>query len=180
MGKDLKGMASLRRRCEAHLRSVDLPTPFDVYGFCLSLARKRKHPIILQPIEVPAGLGGFWISTEKADYILYQAGANSLHRLQIILHELSHLICGHKPMPVTEAQFLQILLPDLSPQAFRHMLKRAAYSTAEDQEAEMLATLLLARITHNTSEAGSSDDLEAMEVSRRLVSSLEHHVSTEP
>jgi len=179
MGNDAKGLAVLRRRCASHLRSLDLPIPFNLETFCRSLAVRRHRPIVLRAIDGPAGLGGFWVASSQADYILYQAGTSSLHRLHIILHELSHLICEHKPVPVTEEEFLRFLLPDLSPQVFRHMLKRAAYSTAEDQEAEMLATLLSARITHHTAEAGSSDDPEAMEVSRRLVNSLEHDGSVE-
>ncbi len=178
MNKDVTGLAVLRRRCASHLRSLDLPIPFNLETFCRALAERRKRPLVLRAIDVPAGLGGFWVASPQADYILYQAGTSSLHRLHIILHELSHLICEHEPTPVTEEEFLQFLLPDLSPRVFRHVLKRAAYSSAEDQEAEMLATLLSARITHRTAEAGSSDDPEAMEVSRRLVSSLEHDGSS--
>jgi hypothetical protein len=180
MGNDVKGLAVLRRRCASHLRSLDLPVPFNLESFCRSLAERRHRPIVLRAIDGPAGLGGFWVASSQADYILYQAGTSSLHRLHIILHELSHLICEHKPAPVTDDEFLRIMLPDLSPRAFRHMLKRAAYSTAEDQEAEMLATLLSARITHHPTEPSSSVDPEVVEVSRRLVSSLEYSGSVEP
>ena len=180
MGNDVKGLAVLRRRCASHLRSLDLPIPFNLETFCRALAERRKRPLVLRAIDVPSGLGGFWVASPQADYILYQAGTSSLHRLHIILHELSHLICEHKPAPVTDDEFLRIMLPDLSPRAFRHILKRAAYSTAEDQEAEMLATLLSARITHHSTEPGSSDDPEVMEVSRRLVSTLEYGGSSEP
>jgi hypothetical protein len=151
---------------------LDLPDPFDLESFCQTLARRRHRPIVLQPIAIQAGLGGFWAATERADYILYQAGTSALHRLQIILHELSHLICDHTPTSVREAEFLQILLPDLSPRAIRHILKRAAYSTAEDQEAEMLATLILARVTYPSPAREASDRTAQADLIDRLVHSL--------
>lgn len=173
MDKNVKGLAELRRKCETRLRSLELPAPFDLESFCRSLSARRRRPIVLQPLEVPAGLGGLWAATEKADYVLYQAGTRPLHRLQIILHELSHLICDHQPMTVTEEEFLRVLLPDLSPQAFGHMLKRAAYSTEEEREAELLATLLLTRIVHDAAGPAAPDDSPAQGIRRRLENSLE-------
>jgi hypothetical protein len=180
MGRDVKGFGVLRQRCAARLPSLDLPIPFDLELFCRSLGERRQRPIVLRPIDIPTGLGGFWVASTQSDYILYQAGARPLHRLHIILHELSHLICEHQPRPVTEAEFLQIMLPDLSAQAFQHMLNRGAYSTAEDQEAEILATLILARVTHSSYEGRAVDQGAPTGLVGRLADSLGNSSESSP
>jgi hypothetical protein len=54
------------------------------------------------------------------------------------------------------------------------MLRRAAYSTEEEREAELLATLLLTRIVQDSAEHVAADDLPTQGIRRRLENSLEH------
>ena len=79
MGRDVNGLTALRQRCAARIPSLDLPIPFDLELFCRSLGERRQRPIVLRPIDIPAGLGGFWVASTQSDYILYQAGARPLN-----------------------------------------------------------------------------------------------------
>ena len=170
MGQDLR---ALRRRCEARLRELSLPVPFDLDGFCQDLARRRHRPLRLRPVVAPVAPYGVWVATPTSDYIFFEEDTSPLHRLHIILHELSHVICEHYPVPFQDVSISVDLFPDLRPDTIRLLLQRTVYSTNEEREAELLATLLLARITQSTPRPGSSDDSEAREVLHRLVSSLE-------
>jgi hypothetical protein len=92
-----------RRRLARRLRSlrVPIPAPFTVERLCANLARSRGRPIHLLPWDttgaaVPCGL---WVSTERADYVVYERAAAPILRQHIVLHELAHLMLGHSGAP---------------------------------------------------------------------------------
>lgn len=176
MGQDLR---ELRRRCESRLRALALPDPFDLEEFCQSLANLRGRSLYVRSATSGLGPYGLWIATASADYILYAEDTSPLHRLHIILHELSHILWNHHPVPLDDLSIPEGLFSNLRPETVLRLLQRAVYSTDEEREAEMLATLLLARVTPDESEAIASDDPDEREVSRRLVRSLEQEGSTE-
>jgi hypothetical protein len=164
----------LRRQCEARLHDLDLPVPFDLERFCGALIARRGRPISLRPITAQPGPYGMWAATATTDYIFYEEHTSPLHRLHIILHELSHIICEHRPVPMDELSIPADLFPNLHSDTIRLLLQRAVYSTDEEPEAELLATLLLARVTGNPPKYKSPDDPEAGGVLHRLANSLEH------
>lgn len=173
---DLK---DVRRRCEQRLRSLDPPTPFDVQTFSQRLAAQRGRPIILRPIASHAGPWGLWAATQSADIIFYEEHTSRLHQEHIILHELSHLLCGHTPLPVTEPSGLDALFPDLSAETIQSVLRRAAYSEADECEAEVLASLIL-ESTAQGFEAMPNRDPSAARLLERLHASLGDGVEAEP
>jgi hypothetical protein len=135
-------LKELRRRCEERLDSLPLSVPFDLEAFCQSLAAIRGHPIVLQPVEgVGWGTMGAWIPTEPADIIVYERHTTRLHQEHIVLHELSHLICEHQPQAV-DSETAGLLFPDIRWDVVKEILKRQAYSTEEELEAELLASLI--------------------------------------
>jgi hypothetical protein len=164
---------SLRRRCEARLRKLELPDPFDLPALCAAIGAKRRRPI--HPIAVAGKMGacGLWVSEKDADYVFYEEETSPLHRLHIILHELSHIIFEHRPVPLGDACVDSAVFPSLHPETVQALLQRAAYSTDEEREAELLATLLLTRIARDASGLSASDDTRARQLRRRLVNSLE-------
>lgn len=135
---------TLRRRGAARLRGLRIPAPFDVEAFTDELAAHRGRPIVLQPWSNPVGLMGFWVPDPAADLIVYEQETSPLHREHIILHELSHLLCDHQPPVLTERE-LAGSLPRLAGSTIRRAMCRAAYSSVEDREAEVLASLILER-----------------------------------
>jgi hypothetical protein len=136
--------AALRRRGAARLRGIRIPVPFDVEAFTHELAAHRGRAIVLRPWSNPVGLMGFWVPDPAADLIVYEQETSPMHREHIILHELSHLLCGHQPPVLTDRE-LAASLPRLGISTIRRAMRRAAYSSVEDREAEVLASLILER-----------------------------------
>jgi hypothetical protein len=132
-------MESLRRRCEQRLRGVRIPQPFDLDAFCREVETRRGRRLVRRPLP---GLGsyapcGLWIGTPEADHVFYDAGTSPLHAEHIVLHELAHILSGHG---LDDALF-----PDLDPELVTRMLGRVAYTTIQEREAEMMASLIRGR-----------------------------------
>jgi hypothetical protein len=116
-----------------------------VHILCDQIAARRGRPIRLIPMAGLTGVCGLWIATDATDLICYERDTTRPHQDHIILHELSHLLCEHFPVGLPAA-----LLPDLDPAMVRAVLGRAGYSTAEEREAETLASLIRQRATTRT------------------------------
>jgi hypothetical protein len=135
----------LRRRCAALLRDLPRPVPFDAHALCEQVAVRRGRPIRLIPMAGLTGVCGLWVATDTMDLIFYEQGTTLPHQEHIILHELSHLLCNHYRMSLPMAEQAQLLLPNLDPAMVHRVLGRAGYSTVEEREAEMLASLIRQR-----------------------------------
>ncbi|GAB1644376.1 hypothetical protein [Krasilnikovia sp. MM14-A1259] len=164
-------LRQVRRRCEQLARSIDVPDPFDIEALLADLGTRRGRPIVLLPFALPAGApSGLCVAAGSADYLVVTESATGPQRDHIVLHELAHLLLGHQ---------LQALDPDADVQLFRHldpaviraMLGRTTYSTIEEQEAEILASLLGQR-AHPW--AAPAPDHAADPVVEQLGRSLEH------
>lgn len=162
-----------RKRCEARLRGLTLPVPFDVRSFCHSLAVRRNRPLLLHPMASKAGPCGLWVAGPTADHIFYEAETSPLHQDHIILHEASHLLCGHQAAPVSESEFSRLLFPNLEPETVKAVLARAAYSLEDEREAELLASLILERTGAGTPAGAPGVDSEDEGILKRLGASLE-------
>lgn len=136
----------LRRRCEALARALSLPDPFDLQRFLAGLAARRGRPIVLLEWEFEGQISGLLIDQRDADYVLVERHTTPLHQRQIAIHELAHLICGHRPqIPFTEAA-MHAQGGGLRDDLVRYVLQRGGYRSVEEQEAEILASLIMERI----------------------------------
>jgi hypothetical protein len=163
----------LRQRCEARLRDLDLPAPFDIDSFRGVLETRRGRPIRLCPMISRAGPWGLWAAGPDADYIFYEQATSPLHREHIILHEASHLICGHCPVPLSEEEGSRLLFPDLDVETVKRVLGRVAYSGDEEREAELLASLILERAGRGVASRARTAALEHAALLDRLGAALE-------
>lgn len=152
----------LRRTCERRLRALALPKQLDLGMLCAALASRRNRPIYLHVASLPRPLYGIWLAEDACDYILYEKATSPTHQLQIVLHELSHLICRHRAT-VHAANTAGTLLGVNCSQPEGQILLRTTYSDEDEHEAELLATLLLTQMTSATlnSEAELARQLEA-------------------
>ena len=136
--------AALRARCESRLAGLDIPHPFDLATFCAALSERRGRRIVLLPTELAADSpSGLWIRGERDDYIVYERTTTPLHQTHIALHEIGHLLCEHDS-PAAGVH-IDRLFPNLDPALVRRALSRAGYSTEDETEAELLASLILRR-----------------------------------
>ncbi|WP_043721119.1 hypothetical protein [Kutzneria sp. 744] len=141
----------LRRRCRRLLNSLDIRPPLDVVDLCERVGRQRGKPIQLVEHSLPVpGPFGAWISTPSVEFILYQKETSGPHQNHIILHELGHILAEHAsdgPDSVLVDDLhpgdVHERYPDLDPGAVRRALRRTSYDTADEQEAELVATIIL-------------------------------------
>ena len=170
------GTRTLRQRCEARLRNVDVPDPFDIDVFRDQLARRRGRALHVLPL--PEGLGsnapcGMWMATDQEDWIFVEPQTSQLHREHIVLHEISHMICGHvDELPV---ESFARLLPNLDVGMVTQVLGRTSYTTDEEREAELLASLILARARRPQRPRSSSVAPDVAEVLDRTARTLGSH-----
>jgi hypothetical protein len=85
---------------------------------------------------------GARITTPTTDYILYQQETSKAHLDHIVLHEVGHLIAGHRN-DEEDDELLSTLCPNVSPEAVRRALRRTSYDTEHEREAESVATIIL-------------------------------------
>lgn len=144
----MNDLKRLRPLCEAQLRRLTIPDPFEIREFCAAVAELRGRRVQLLPLPVPAGDTcpyGVWIATDTTDFVFHEQDTSPLHRDQIVLHEIAHMLLGHCADAVLEEETLALALPDLDPVMVQQVLRRHAYSTEDEKHAEMLASLILER-----------------------------------
>lgn len=131
-------------RVAAIVRELDIPRPFDLGEFVAGLERQRNRPILLRPFSAAPGVPcGLWIATSGADYVFHEQGTTPFHATHIKLHELAHMLLGHRNGTQVWQDLVSILVPDLDPELVQLILGRTAYSTAEERDAETFASLVL-------------------------------------
>lgn len=143
----------LRRQCQQRvrglIRDVGLPDPWDIDQFLDRLEAHRGRAIDLCPVRwTPGESSGAWRAYPDHDVIAYSENTSGFHQDAIILHEVGHMVAGHQGRCVLSVDEAQRRAPDLSPAAFAHLLERVNLRS-EEQEAELTARLLLARIARD-------------------------------
>lgn len=145
----------LRREAKARVDGLDIPVPFDVAALCARLAARRGRRIVLQPQPMGAGPTGMWVDAGGIDYIVYERETTPLHQEQIILHEVGHLVSEHGPPDVSDEEAVAVLMPDLDLDMVRRVMSRHGYTSEQEEEAELVASLVLERAGRTRSRTQS-------------------------
>ncbi|MEV5321329.1 regulator component [Streptomyces sp. NPDC052687] len=138
--------AELRRKCAAILRDLGMHRPMSLDAIRERVEELRGRPLVIR--ELPeqaavAGACGLWLGTDDADYVFYEARTAPLHREHIILHEIGHVLCDHhRGVTVRDEELTDRLVGGPAPRLVERLRARTSYTTAEEQEAEMIASLL--------------------------------------
>lgn len=175
----------LRRYCRGLLNELGIRPPLDVHELCRRVGLRRGRPIrpVAHPIPVPGPFGA-WISTATADYLLYQRETSRAHQDHIVLHELGHILAGHRceladdtlpgQLDPGDGSALARRFPDLAPAAVRRALRRTSYDSAQEREAETVATIILewASVLDSVGPPPTSADDTARRIGRTLTARL--------
>jgi hypothetical protein len=139
---------SLRRQCAQRLAGIDVPRPFRLDAFAESIARHRGRPLTVAPMpglddeDAPSGT---WVATDRHDFVFVDAAASPWHQDLIALHEIGHILWDHP----AEADWLDALAGDLLPAlgtaAVQRILGRHDYTSRQELQAELLASIVLER-----------------------------------
>lgn len=136
---------TLRKRYMTRIRDLAIPIPFDVRIFTSTLSDRRCRPIVLQPMPLLGEPFGAWIEEASVDVVFYEQRTTPLHQQHIILHELGHVLCDHRG--IADIELAKSLSSDTGlPVERLRALRDGRYTGEEEQEAEMIATLILARV----------------------------------
>jgi hypothetical protein len=128
-----------------------MPVPFDANELCAMVAARRGRPIRLVPMDGLTGVCGLWVATATTDLVFYERVTTPPHQEHIILHELSHMLCDHQRAALSGlAAQVEELLPNLDPEMVHRVLGRAGYTSEEEREAELLASLIRQRARSHT------------------------------
>ncbi|WP_214317097.1 hypothetical protein [Nonomuraea sediminis] len=135
----------------AALSAAPIPQPFTLDAFIAQMRAVRQRPLHMHdlPAEAASAVSGLWIATRKADHIFIAPGASGLLRVNIVLHEFSHMLLGHGRVGGDVEEVLRRLLGP----SVMGMAARGRYETVEERDAEKLATLILTR-AHTPLEDG--------------------------
>jgi len=137
----------MRSRCARILADLPVPEPFDVDALCDVVAKRRGRSILLIPMAGDGHLNGYWLPMDTYDRIYYEEGTTRPHQDHIILHELSHMLCGHDPESIaSRPDLIAAWFPDIDPSQVCGVLAREPEcSGGGEAEAELLASLILQR-----------------------------------
>lgn len=153
----------LERQVRRLLRSLDVRPPLSVPDLCEALSRQRGRPIELRAFSMRSdGPLGAWLETATADVIVFQKETTSHHRDHIVLHELGHILADHPGPAGTDVW--ELLLPGLGAESIRRALHRCSYGNRQEQEAELVATIVgeWASILDHTAAGSSAEDRKSV------------------
>jgi hypothetical protein len=127
---------------------------FSVAGLCEVISAQRGRPLHVHPLDVPASAGlnacGLWIATDVADHVFVEHRTSRFHQEHIILHEIGHMLCDHVTEDLPPGLADALRGGEVDP---RQVLARTSYTTGQEQDAEMVASLILERVARRRARA---------------------------
>ena len=136
-----------RLHCEDRIDRLNLPHRFSTEQLRDAIALLRDKPIILKPLstlgatDAPCGIR---LELPEADLLFYEESTSLLHQRHILTHELCHVLCDHPGSLQLDAEATHPL--NFNPTLVLRMSGRTSYTTEDEREAEMMATLIQQRI----------------------------------
>lgn len=69
---------------------------FNIDDFLRHITRQRNRPVSVYTVPLSSDLFGFWYPTRETDFIAINAKLHHVHQLHTLLHELAHMLLGHR------------------------------------------------------------------------------------
>ncbi|UQX03827.1 hypothetical protein [Streptomyces sp. RerS4] len=163
----------MRQSCEALLDQWGMERGCGIDDLHRYLSEQRRRPIHLISTSFPEPhLFGIWLKLDDFDVIAFEEAASASHKEHIIAHELAHIALEHSGSVQLDQADPGALFSDVDPEAVRGVLMRSRYSDDEEQEAETMASLILARAAKRWTEPAWGVPAEAAEIVARIESGL--------
>lgn len=153
MDKHLRGTAT-----DAFQR-LRLPARVTLDSLVEHVETVRNRRIVIIESEKLTGkkICGLWIPREHVDVVYHSVTKGMLHRQQMILHELSHMILRHDESEGATWQGIKVF-QELSGEVVAKALARGDFRSDLEATAEHLADLLAAAIRESSQEIFSFED----------------------
>ncbi|WP_228473449.1 ImmA/IrrE family metallo-endopeptidase [Streptomyces calidiresistens] len=155
------------------MTGIEIPSPFDVRSLCDAVAEYRQRPLLLEAVEGVAGseneLCGLWVELDHADFIFYEASTSPLHRDHIVLHEIGHILLGHRAVGGDADLDVNLtgLFTGIDPETVRNVLGRSSFSSRQEREAEQLATRIAGQAMLKPPPARRAPELDRLDSALR-------------
>ena len=107
---------------------------FTIYSFVEYLNTHHQYNIDLVPFDLPPKLFGAWLTRRGVNYLFYSKKLPPLHQAHVILHELGHLLSGHKTYELTDQDIQKFSTGDVS--IFQHAKQRSNKDATDPKEIE--------------------------------------------
>jgi hypothetical protein len=133
--------------CEEIVEEFGDLYPFDRHVVVTRLCERVGVPIELRPVSLPdSSVTGFSVPLKHKIVMHYAQDTTESQQDRIICHECGHFLCRHVTLPVDNvapmAQLLSPLPPALQMRLFHQYHN---YGTEEEQQADLLAAMMLAK-----------------------------------
>lgn len=120
-----------------------IPRPFDLNALLDRVEEHRGRPIDLHATPVEShGPCGLWLRQAGRDVIVYADNTSTVHQTHIVLHEIGHMVCDHRGACDLALGSVTDLVSPASAGLAEHMLRRSTYGDDQEQEAEMVGSLI--------------------------------------
>ena len=143
----------LRQTARDAFCRLRLPERITLESLIRHLEDLRGRRIVIVESEKLTGkkICGLWIPREHVDVVYHSATRGILHRQQLILHELSHMILRHDEAEGATWQGIKIF-QELSGETVTKALARGDFRSELEATAEYLADFLAAALRESTQE----------------------------
>lgn len=154
----------LQKTCQARLTDLGLPHPLVWTDVVERIEAQRGRELWVGPTDrLPLEITGVWVGCCDRDYVYYRADLVGSPRGMSVGHEFCHIICKHTSADVTDQSFLRRHFPELADSGtVEHLCYRSDFQSADEREAETMATLLLPRFTRDRAAAPALADVESL------------------
>lgn len=110
---------------------------FDIDDFLRHVALQRNRPLHVHTVPLSSDLFGFWYPTRETDFIAVNANLHHVHQLHTLLHELAHMLLGHRGMDLRLLLAEELILQLNILQAEGHLRSASTINRADNvQERE--------------------------------------------
>jgi hypothetical protein len=115
----------------------------------VSVERHRAIRLFTEDLG-PYEPSGFWIATQRHDWIVVPKRIGAAQRTAIICHELAHMLLGHMPLgsDADLDELVRLVAPHVDPAIAKRFLARFSYADDLEAEAEALGTLLVTKLAY--------------------------------
>lgn len=143
----------VRETARAAFSGLQLPAHVTLESLIRHIEELRGRPIKIVQSENLSGkaICGLWIPREHADVVYHSAARGKLHRQQMILHELSHMVLRHDENQEATWQGVSVFR-ELSGETVAKALARGDFRSGLEAAAEHLADLMAAAIRESSRE----------------------------
>jgi len=152
-------MEHLRDTARRAFERLELPPRVTLDSLIRHVEAVRNRRVVIIETEKLAGkkVCGLWIPREHVDVVYHSVTRGELHRQQMILHELSHMILRHDEEKGATWQGIKVF-HELSGEMVAKALTRGDFRSDLEATAEYLADLLAGAIRESGLEIYSYED----------------------